>query len=124
MPPHIRVILLLVTAVLSGSGVGLILWLSPNPMPAMHGEFMAALLAIFSAASYKLVRSLGPPGPPKKPKDGQDGHGKARRPAKSLKSPKVAGQPARAKKTEDDKDSDGKSLPLAELPTAPDTTVE
>jgi membrane protease YdiL (CAAX protease family) len=64
MPNSLPLIAVLGFTSLCGVLAAAVVYLSPNPMPAGHAQFLAALIALFSAGGYALFRALGKHAPP------------------------------------------------------------
>jgi hypothetical protein len=63
---------------LCGGFIAIIMYISPNPMPALHAQVLTALVGIFVAAGYALIKKAG--GSPR-------GSSKSRKPPEADQSP-------------------------------------
>jgi hypothetical protein len=55
---HLNSLLLFGFAAMCGGLASLVVWISPNPMPAGNAQLLAALIALMSAGGYGLIKSV------------------------------------------------------------------
>ena len=55
--PH-KILAVLGLTAICGILASIVVWTSPSPMPAGHAQLLAALIALFTAGGYALLRAL------------------------------------------------------------------